>query len=29
MIADFVGAALPWVLIGLAIIDIVYSNRKK
>ena len=29
MIADFVGAPLPWVLIGLAIIAIVYSNRKK
>lgn len=29
MIADFIGAALPWVLIGLAIIAIVCSNRKK
>lgn len=29
MIADFVGAALPWVLIGLAIIAIVCPNRKK
>lgn len=29
MIADFVGAALPWVLIGLAIIAIVCSSRKK
>lgn len=29
MIADFVGAALPWVLIGLAIIAIACSNRKK